>query len=345
MKGTNLLILFVIASLQACHCVRPISVVKFESSSKAVRSDESLNSRPIIGVVTQPGDPAPEGASYVAASYVKWIESAGARVIPILYDLSELELTKRFNIINGLIIPGGGAHLSEGHKFYDTVSFLVDLAVKANDMGDFFPVHGTCLGMEALVVYFSGDCKILGTFNATNAPARLLFTNNAKTSRLFTSLPRDVVLDLQTDPIAMENHENGLSMAAYSSNAALSNFMSVTSLSVDKNNHPYVSTLEANNYPITASQWHPEKNAFEWTPLLDIPHSAAAIRMSQSVADFFVDQARHNFHHATDAVEEDALLIYNYPAVFYGKHTSTEEEADFEQIYIFNSTYPAKSTR
>jgi len=52
-----------------------------------------------------------------------------------------LELTKRFNIINGLIIPGGGAHLSEGHKFYDTVSFLVDLAVKANDMGDFFPVN------------------------------------------------------------------------------------------------------------------------------------------------------------------------------------------------------------
>ena len=33
-------------------------------------------------------------------------------------------------------------------------------------------------------------------------------------------------------------------------------------------------------YPITATQWHPEKNAFEWTRKLDIPQSPEAVRPS-----------------------------------------------------------------
>ena len=31
-------------------------------------------------------------------------------------------------------------------------------------------------------------------------------------------------------------------------------------------------------YPVTATQWHPEKNAFEWPQHLNIPHSSQAVR-------------------------------------------------------------------
>ena len=30
-------------------------------------------------------------------------------------------------------------------------------------------------------------------------------------------------------------------------------------------------------YPVTATQWHPEKNAFEWPQHLDVPHSPQAV--------------------------------------------------------------------
>lgn len=46
----------------------------------------------------------------------------------------------RFNAINGLLLPGGGANLSPGHPFYDTAATLVDMALEANDKGDYFPV-------------------------------------------------------------------------------------------------------------------------------------------------------------------------------------------------------------
>lgn len=54
--------------------------------------DSKLNYRPVIGILSHPGDGASgrlsnaTNASYIAASYVKFIESAGARVIPLIYN-------------------------------------------------------------------------------------------------------------------------------------------------------------------------------------------------------------------------------------------------------------------
>lgn len=51
-----------------------------------------LNYRPVIGILSHPGDGASgrlrnvTSASYIAASYVKFVESAGARVIPLIYN-------------------------------------------------------------------------------------------------------------------------------------------------------------------------------------------------------------------------------------------------------------------
>ena len=45
------------------------------------------NDRPIIGILTQPSSSSLSqfGDNYIAASYVKYVESAGARVVPIQY--------------------------------------------------------------------------------------------------------------------------------------------------------------------------------------------------------------------------------------------------------------------
>jgi len=53
--------------------------------------------RPVIGIVTHPGDGTCEmrthgPGSYIAASYVKFVQSAGARVVPLLYDEPEERL-------------------------------------------------------------------------------------------------------------------------------------------------------------------------------------------------------------------------------------------------------------
>ncbi|GCC36956.1 hypothetical protein chiPu_0015456 [Chiloscyllium punctatum] len=61
-----------------------------------------LNQRPIIGVLAhESNDVIPFGKSYIPASYVKILESAGARVAPISMKLTEAEYTELLHSING----------------------------------------------------------------------------------------------------------------------------------------------------------------------------------------------------------------------------------------------------
>lgn len=42
---------------------------------------------------------------------MKWIEAAGARVVPIRFDANQSELDKMFDSVNGILFTGGDAVL------------------------------------------------------------------------------------------------------------------------------------------------------------------------------------------------------------------------------------------
>ena len=75
------------------------------------------------------------------------------------------------------------------------------------------------------------------------------------------------------------------------------------------------------------TQWHPEKNAFEWNPKESIPHSANAVNVMQWVANFFMSEARKNDHHFESVEAETKALIYNYRTTF--------TDAGFTEEYIW----------
>jgi hypothetical protein len=95
----------------------------------------------------------------------------------------------------------------------------------------------------------------------------------------------------------------------------------------------FVAALEAKNYPIWATQFHPEKNAFEWTRKYDeIPHSIEAMETSAFFAQFFVEQTRLNNHQFESRTIEEEHLIYNFDPKFTGK-----QDIDYvmQQCYLF----------
>jgi gamma-glutamyl hydrolase len=63
--------------------------------------------------------------------------------------------------VNGLLIPGGSAILKPGHHWFDTAKQLLDLAMAANDRGDYFPVLAICLGFETVSIAVSGNTSLL----------------------------------------------------------------------------------------------------------------------------------------------------------------------------------------
>eukprot|EP00897_Mesotaenium_endlicherianum_P000929 jgi/Mesen1/10837/ME000093S10351 len=317
----------------------------FNSNAKPV------NHRPLIGILSQPGDGdggetmngnhsrmgamkvgEVEQYSYIAASYVKWVEMAGARAVPLIYDEPEEELRRKFKAINGLLLPGGGQVLKDS-PFFSVAKKVFEWALEANDNGEYFPVWGTCMGFEIISIIVSKDFDILELkkFAAENNPASLQFVAPwAKQRSLFKWLHPDLVEKIERHPLAMENHEDGMTPERFASNKDLADFFHVLTTTADQNGTTYVSTAEARHYPVYVSQWHPEKNAYEWG-LSRIPHTANAVALTQAAANFFVNEARKSTHSPASVNELDNMLIYNYKPIFSGK----DGKGYFDQSYVF----------
>ncbi|XP_056318171.1 gamma-glutamyl hydrolase [Danio aesculapii] len=285
------------------------------------------NERPIIGVLAQDVfDPKPQRNSYIAASYIKFLESAGARVVPVMINKSEDDYTRLFKSINGVLFPGGGVSL-ESSGYSKAAGIFYRLALEASLNGDYFPVWGTCLGFELLTLLTSGELLLSHT-NTSGIALPLDFTEDVKGSRLFKEFPEELMKSLATEPLTENSHQWSITTENFTANEKLKKFYRVLSTNTDGQNK-FVSTMEAYNFPIYATQWHPEKNAFEWTRPY-IPHTPSAIKTTFYMANFFVNEARKNFHSFASTEEEEKALIYNYKPEYTGIQSA------FEQTYFFN---------
>ncbi|XP_056155611.1 gamma-glutamyl hydrolase [Lampris incognitus] len=299
-------------------CIVLLSIPSYSSANR--------NDAPIIGVLAQEVlAPQPNMTSYIAASYVKFLESAGARVVPIMVNQTLEEYKTLFNSINGVLYPGGGVSIiSSGYE--RAARIFYELAIEANSRGDHFPVWGTCLGFEQLIYLTSGKLLLSHT-NTSGVALPLIFTNESSKSRLFRGFPAEVLEALASEPLTENSHQWSLTVQSYNDNEELKRFYKILSTNTD-GRVEFVSTVEANDFPIYGTQWHPEKNAFEWTRPY-IPHSPAAIKTTFYMADFLVNEARKSLHRFGSEEEEKKVLIYNFSPVYTGKKSA------FEQVYYF----------
>lgn len=314
----------VLASLLSCL------VLTHVSSRPQLRSN---NDRPIIGILAQDTFGYMKrtfGPTYIVASYVKYIESAGGRVVPIRNNLTEKQLEELFHSINGVLLPGGGANIYDS-PYERTAKILFNLAVKANDAGDVFPMWGTCLGFQILMSLGAGGENVTTSVDAEDYSIPLNFSLGYGSSRLFGSAPEQIISYLKTLDITYNHHQFCISSDTYNSNEKLHKFYKRLSTNRDKEGKKeFVSTAEAYDYPFFAAQWHPEKNPFEWTLEEAVNHSKEAVLVTQYMADFFVDQARLSKHSFPSQEEEEDALIYKYPAVY-----CDVQITHFEQCYFF----------
>lgn len=161
------------------------------------------------------------------------------------------------------LLTGGGAGLPPAAQT------VYDLTIAANDEGDFMPLWGTCLGFEWLLMCTSRDENILdpnlGQYDSFNLSLPLEFTDAARGSRLFgEALPLGLYDVLATRNVTFNSHHEGIYPQHFAATESLSSFYSVLSTNKDRKGRPFVSTIEADEYPIYGVQWHPEKNRYEY---------------------------------------------------------------------------------
>eukprot|EP01006_Ploeotia_vitrea_P064696 TRINITY_DN88634_c0_g1_i1.p1 TRINITY_DN88634_c0_g1~~TRINITY_DN88634_c0_g1_i1.p1 ORF type:complete len:347 (-),score=46.19 TRINITY_DN88634_c0_g1_i1:78-1094(-) len=323
-----------------------------------------LDDRPIIGLLTQPisnelgheavgggvgldaSVPVPErrpypGKYYVPASYVKFLEAGGARVVPIHFDISDSELNRLFKKLNGVLFPGGGQSLAPGSKYRDLTTRIYNLSLASASTSKPVPLWGTCLGFETIAVEASNNQHILTRFNSENLTqalyvnAKCLGQNDGNCRMISsTTTPPNVLSYLRDNSInvTFNNHQYGVSVDNF--DKYLANDYTLLATSYDRDGKQFVAAMEAKNAPIYAVQFHPEKALFEWNTREVIQHTEKAIIANGYLNRFLIDQSRKNDHHFSSIHELVDQIIYNYPVTYTAKEYASMW--DFEQCYFFN---------
>ncbi|XP_059284202.1 gamma-glutamyl hydrolase 2-like isoform X1 [Lycium ferocissimum] len=304
----------------------------FDTQQSCPAPDSTLNYRPVIGIVSHPGDGATgrlsnaTNVSYIAASYVKFAEMAGATVIPLLYTEPSQILNQKLNLVNGIIFTGGWA---KDGLYFDVIKGIFQKVLEKNDAGEHFPLLAICLGYELLTMIITKDNNILEEFSAASQASTVQLVENVNIEgTVFGRFPPVLLKKMGTDCLVMQNHHFGISPERFQANRHLSSFFRVLTTSTDENNKVYVSTVQAKRYPITAFQWHPEKNVFEWGSSR-IPHTEDAIQVTTHVANYFISEARKS---SNKPVAREVLdkLIYNYNPTYGGKAGK-----GYDEVYLF----------
>lgn len=291
---------------------------------------DSNSTKPIIGILMQQcrsEEMKNLGKYYIAASYVKYLESAGARVVPIRLNLTNEEYEKLFQSLNGVLYPGGSVNLMESGYAHVAKKFY-NLAIQSFDDGDYFPVWGTCLGFEELSYLISGESLLTRT-DTDGITMPLNFTGSPVKSRMFQNFPTELLQSLAVEPLTANFHKWSLSVMNFTKNEKLKKFLNVLTTNTD-GKIDFISTMEGYRYPVYGVQWHPEKAPYEWGRFEGISHAPNAVKAAFYLAEFFVSEARKNNHHFESDVEEDEALIYQYRPVYTGNISS------FQQSYIFS---------
>lgn len=290
---------------------------------------------PVIGILTQPfpmntGD---NDKYMIAASYPKWLESAGARTIPVPYDADDDLVDEIFHQVNGFFITGGSSPVPNAFRR------MWKLAMEANlEKGDYFPFWGTCLGFEYMLQTESelGGGIMEAGFDAENISWPLY---GVRPVGLYSD-PKiyDIVVNRN---VTMNNHHLGVGTAGFLADKKLTKHFQMTSFSFDRTGRSFISTMEpidAEKLPIYGVQYHPEKNTFEYgtfqgtnIPFEAIDHSTEGVAFSLYLAQFFVGLTRRNLalgkHQYTNP--DKFPLIITYPVI---------SAVYFEQIYLFPAT-------
>eukprot|EP00099_Drosophila_melanogaster_P027674 NP_730120.1 lethal (3) 72Dr [Drosophila melanogaster] len=288
--------------------------------------------------------------SYLAASYVKFLEASGAHVVPIWIGRERAYYALMMSQLNGILLPGGAVFIDEADRQANpdvtsdcvrSAELIYQLAMERNmrakkldDRGAYFPVWGTCLGFQLILIHAAEAPNVRIACQPMREAMPVTLTDDYQQSQLLGSLPKSVADEMEKHPFACHQHRYCITKESLESYGLAKDWHPLATQK-DTSGLEFITIVEHRRFPIFGCQFHPERAAFE--QLFNSPdkcymaHSRMGIDLSQIFGSRFVDFCRRN----NNQFESDKLktrhLIWNWQPVFSGKFKGS----NWQQCYLF----------
>jgi carbamoylphosphate synthase small subunit len=189
---------------------------------------------------------------YSNTAVVNWLHASNIEVVLIPARLSASEIAAYFEYVHGLLVSPGWTSDAE---YLRVIHTFLTMAVAANRTGDYFPVWGTCFGAQMLMKHLGGFDD-LERFDSRDLKRSHIYLERGlmRSSRLLQYAPRDSI----TSPYF--NHDFGVSVARFRSEARLVSAFRLLSTSHDRAGREYVSMVEGRTLPFYGTQFHPDES-------------------------------------------------------------------------------------
>ncbi|XP_075163458.1 lethal (3) 72Dr [Haematobia irritans] len=266
-----------------------------------------------------------ENHSYLAVSYVKYLETAGAKVIPIWNNRPRTYYESIMNKINGILLPGGAIFFNKKYCTKDLTNdsylsskYIFDIAVELNRKGKYFPLWGTCLGFQLILTHSSGMADIRQDCQSMNASMAIKFEDAEvlQESKLFQNIALDIVEKMIKQPFGFHFHRYCITKGDLEM-FKISNQWRVLALNQDEKGLEFISIVEHKEFPFFGAQFHPERVIFEYMgPQDHCHHCLSCFELNQYFAKFFVSQCCKSHQRFTSYEEEIRHSIYNFSSTY-----------------------------
>lgn len=110
---------------------------------------------------------------------------------------------------------------------------------------------------------------------------------------------------------------DGVPPETYYNNQRLRDFYYLISTNVDKKGRPFGSGIEAKNFPIFGTQYHPERQVFDFNPAnKGLNKSFESEFANMAISQFYVNQTRYSNHEASNQTFLKDNLVYSFKPSF-----------------------------
>lgn len=139
-----------------------------------------------------------------------------------------------------------------------------------------------------MLIALSNDIKILSNLNHRGHQSEII--SDYENSVILQHIPLELRLNMEHRKLINFYHMHGISVKKFMSSPKLMDKLRITSISKDKDGKWFCSLLEGKEKPIFLSQFHPEKQAFQWNKKGDIISNKPSIEISQYMAQSFLQE-------------------------------------------------------